>query len=411
MKRDAHDIRNDFACLVNTQAAYLDTAATSQTPRVVLDAMGAYYETFRANIHRGLYASAEEASVRYEDARTKVARFIGAESGEIIFTASATAASNMLTYALEQTLDLPTGQAGLQQGDEVVLSVAEHHASLVPLQELARRKGLVLRFIPLGEDFDLDYAQAETVIGERTKIVSVMLASNVTGRIFDVARVARLAHTHGATMIVDATAAVGPIQVDVKKLECDFLYFSGHKMCGPTGIGVLYGTQDKLATLHPSFFGGSMIDRVLPESSTWAAGVARFEAGTPPIAEAIGLGAAIDYLQGIDVSDIHAHVAELVSYAQAQLAGVEGVRVLCPQSADDNVGIVSFAHNTIHPHDIAQVLAKHNVAIRAGHHCAMPFMDALGVVATARLSVYLYTTKEDIDRLVAALHDALQTFK
>lgn len=404
MTYTTQNVRNNFPCLRDGSLAYLDTAATSQTPDAVIDAMDAYYKTFRANIHRGLYKSAEEATMRYEEAREKVARFIGATGEECIITAGATASSNMLTYALEQTL-------ALQAGDEIVLSEAEHHASLVPLQELARRKGLVLRFISLGEDFDLDYAQAEALIGDKTKIVSVMLSSNVTGRIFDVARIAEYAHKNGAVVITDATAAVGHIQVDVKKLGVDFLYFSGHKMCGPTGVGVLYGTKEKLATLHPSFFGGSMINHVYQDHSTWASDISRFEAGTPAVAEVIGLGAAIDYLQHIGVQNIHDNVRELVSLATTELGNIGGIRLLCSKNANDNVGIISFVIDEIHPHDIAQVLAKHNVAIRAGHHCAMPFMETLGVSATARASFYLYNTREDVDRLIEGLHEVHHIFK
>lgn len=404
MIEDKNNVKKDFPCLAHTNTAYLDTAATSQTPDAVIDAMDTYYKTFRANIHRGLYVSAETATMQYEGVREKVANFIGATKDEIIFTSGATASSNILTYALEQTFNL-------QAGDEIVLSEAEHHASLVPLQELARRKGLVLRFIPLAQDFDLDYAQAEALIGDKTKIVSVMLASNVTGRIFDVARIAEYAHKKGAIMITDATAAVGHIPVNVKKLGVDFLYFSGHKMCGPTGVGVLYGTKEKLATLHPSFFGGGMINHVYQDHATWASDVSRFEAGTPPIAEVIGLGAAIDYLKRIGVQNIHDNVRELISYATTELGNAGGVRLLCPKNANDNVGIVSFVIDGIHPHDIAQVLAKHDVAIRAGHHCAMPFMETLGVSATARASLYVYNSKEDVDRLIEGLHDVRQIFK
>ncbi len=364
--------------------------------------MDEYYRTYRASTHRGLYRAAERATEAYERARGTIAQFIGADADEVVFTAGATAASNMLTYALEQTL-------AYKETDEIIVSSMEHHASLIPLQELAHRKGFMLRHIPVTAEGALDHAAATTLIGPHTKIVSVMLASNVTGAINDVASIAKLAHAAGAVMIVDATAAVGHIAVDVRALGADFLYFSGHKMCGPTGVGVLYGTREWLGRLQPGFFGGGMIDDVTKEGATWVDGVERFEAGTQNIAGVIGLGRAVEYLSGLGLADVHTHSRELVAYAQERLATVDGVTLFSAPPAT-NVGIVSFTLAGVHPHDVAQVCADRGVAVRAGHHCALPFHRALGVPATTRASVYVYNTEDDVNMLVSAVRSAREIF-
>jgi cysteine desulfurase/selenocysteine lyase len=393
----------DFSMIEQSDLVYLDSAATSQTPQCVIDAMTAYYTHYRASVHRGLYKESEDATAAYEHARDVVAGFIGAGRDEIVFTSGATAASNMLTYGLEQTLDLT-------EGDEIVVSHAEHHASLVPLQQLAQRRGLVLKYIPIYEDFDLDYERVEQLVTERTKIVSVMRASNVTGSIFDVARIARIAHARGAVMITDATAAVGHIPVDVTSLGVDFLYFSGHKMCGPTGVGVLYGKKEWLEKLAPGFFGGGMIDTVTCTGATWSTDIERFEAGTPPVAEVIGLSRAVEYVRDIGVLEIHDHVRSLVEYATERLSSIAGLRIIGQTDANKNVGILSFVLDGVHSHDVAHILAEERVAIRAGHHCAMPFIHSLNVDATARASFYMYNTKKDVDQLVAAVAKAVTLF-
>ncbi len=380
---------------------YLDTAATSLTPEPVLTAIDAYYREYRASTHRGLYASALRASEEYEQARADVARFIGAQTDEIVFTAGATTSSNMLTYMLEHSYTFT-------EGDELVTTEMEHHASLLPLQELANRKKLLLRHIPI-KGFDLDYEQAEQLVTERTKIISVMLASNVLGTVNNVARIARRAHEVGALMIVDATAAVGHIPVDVRTLDCDFLYFSGHKMCGPTGIGVLYGKREKLETLKPGLFGGGTVESVSLTDATYTSAPQRFEAGTQNIAGAIGFGAAVRYLEEVGGIGLHHHIQTIVEYAHERLSTIEGL-TLYSAPPERNVGIVSFTLEGIHPHDIAQVCADYGVAIRAGHHCAMPLHRTLGIPATARTSVYLYNTRADIDVLRDALYGALELF-
>ncbi len=407
MKLNLETIKKDFPIFrEGLTFTYLDSASTSQTPQVVFDAMNAYYTRFRANIHRGLYEAGESASTAYEDARIKIARFIGGQKHEVIFTAGATASSNMLVSMLEYS-------GLIKEGGEIVTTAMEHHASLIPLQELAKRLNLDLRHIPLVEDsVVLDYSVVEKFITEKTKIVSVMLASNVTGTINDVARIAEVAHKVGAIVICDATSAVGHITVDVKKLGADFVYFSGHKMCGPTGIGVLWGRADILKTLEPGVYGGGIVEEVTLARAKWCGTPERFEAGTPNIAGVIGLGVAVDYLEKMGVENIHTHTQSLVAETIKELEKVSGVRVIAERDASKNVGIVSFVVEGIHPHDIAEILGREGVAIRAGHHCAMPLVtDELGLPAVARVSFYLYNTKKDITALISAIKKAQEIFK
>ena len=405
MQFNPQTIKQDFPLFNNApDLVYLDSAATSQTPQVVLDAMNAYYATFRANVHRGLYKESETASEAYEGARTKVARFIGAKNPqEIIFTAGATASSNMLIAMLNHS-------GRLNGGDEMVATIMEHHASLIPLQEVAERHGLVLKHIPLKENsVTLDYEEAERLITSRVKLVSVILASNVTGTINDVARIAEMAHRVGALVICDVTAAVGHLPLDVEKLGVDFLYFSGHKMCGPTGVGVLWGKEEILETLEPGIYGGGIVDEVTPEKATWRGIPERFEAGTPNIAGVIGLGVAVDYLETIGVSDLKKYSKILVQKAITQLSEISGVTVYAAPH-EQNVGTVSFTVEGIHPHDIAEILGREHVAVRVGHHCAMPLVTALGVNATTRASFYLYNTEKDISVLVQGIRKAKEVF-
>lgn len=432
---DTKEIKRDFPIFEREgDLVYLDSAATSQTPKAVLDAMEEYYTSYRSNIHRGLYRMGEEASERYEGARVSVARFIGlpgqgAAPDEIIFTSGATASSNMLVRMLEES-----GMVG--EGSELVSTVMEHHASLIPLQELAKRKGIALKLIPLSlprtdlnsssqgrtlsDSYALDYGAAEKLITPKTKLVACVLASNVLGTINDVKRLADMAHKVDALMVVDATEAVGHIPVDIKKLGADFLYFSGHKMLGPTGIGVLYGRRELLEKMNPSVFGGGIVEKVTGESATWTSSPKRFEAGTPNIAGAIGLGAAVAYLEKIGAENIHAHVRVLTAYALEKLAQIPGIRIFAAP-IEQNAGIISFTIDGLpagatalqaglHPHDLAQIAGDSNIALRAGHHCAAPLMQALGVSATARASFYLYNDKTDVDALVEAVKKAQTIF-
>ncbi len=397
---DTTAIRNDFMSLKDG-LVYLDSAATSLTPEPVLEAMNEYYRNYRANVHRGLYAEAERATERYEEARKNIAAFIGATADEVIFTSSATAASNMLVYALEHTLEL-------QEGDEIVTTVMEHHAMLLPLQELAKRNGLVVKYAQLTKDFALDLEDLRELITEKTRIVAVTGASNVTGR---VACVPEDTLTTGARPVIvrDMTACVGHMPVNMSALDADFAFFSGHKMCGPTGTGVLYGKKEWLDKLRPGYFGGGMVDSVTLDEATYHVGVPGFEAGTANVGGVIGLGAAVSYLTRIGMDEIRAHVEGLTNYAFEKLGALEGV-TLYAAPPEVNVGIVSLTLVGVHPHDVAEIAGQHNVAVRAGHHCALPLHNALGVVATTRASFYLYNTRDDIDALVEAVNDARRTF-
>ncbi|MCR4306704.1 MAG: cysteine desulfurase, partial [Candidatus Yonathbacteria bacterium] len=401
---DPATIKKDFPIFESNPAlAYLDSASTSQTPLSVVAAMDEYYKKYRANIHRGVYDLSETATDKYEHARETVARFLSAEPEEIIFTAGSTLASNMLVYSLEETLDL-------KKGDEIVTTIMEHHSSLIPLQELASRRGCTLKYIPLTKDVELDYEKARELITPKTKIISVTLASNVLGTINDIKRLSALAEEQAAILIVDAAQAVGHMPISVRELGCDFLFFSGHKMCGPTGIGVLYGKKERLASLRPSLFGGSMVERVDTHTAEFASTPARFEAGTQNIAGAIGLAAAIEYLSRIGLPNIEHHVRDITLYALAQLGSIKGVTLYCAGDPRKNAGIVSFLVEGIHPHDVAEIESRDQVAVRSGHHCAQPLMSALGVTALVRASFYLYNSKEDVDKLVLGIKKAQNIF-
>ena len=402
---DVTKIKGDFPIFSEYPSlAYLDSAATSQTPRAVLDAMNGYYTKFRSNINRGIYPLGERATEEYEEARKKIAEFIGAKPNEVVFTSGTTAASNMLIRSIENSFNL-------KHGDEVVTTVLEHHSNLIPLQEFAKRQNLTLKHVSITRDFDLDYGEAERLVTTKTKIVSFTHASNVTGTITDVKRIAGIAHKVGAMVIVDAAEAVGHVPVDVKEINADFLYFSGHKMLGPTGIGVLYGKREMLENLTPSVFGGGIVENVDLASATWKGIPERFEAGTQNIAGAIGLSAAVEYIEHLGVQNIHNHVQGLTRYAIGELENIKGIRIFAQKDAKKNAGIISFAVDGVHPHDIAEIAGRDGVAIRAGHHCAQPLMNTLGVNATARASFYLYNDMKDISSLIAAINKVKKLFK
>ncbi len=404
-KIEIQNIKKDFLIFnSNPELVYLDSAASSQTPEVVIKEMDEYYRSYRSNVHRSMYSVGERATSKYEDARGKVAKFIGSEVDEIIFTGGSTASVNMLVYSLENYLKL-------KNDDEIVTTVMEHHSSLIPLQELAKRNSLILKHINITEDFELDYEEADKLITNKTKIVSVTLASNVLGTINDIKRLSYMAHSVGAILICDATKAVGHIKVNVEELGCDFLVFSGHKMCGPTGIGVLYGKKSILKKLPPSIFGGGIVEEVSLQTAKYSSVPSRFEAGTPNISGAIGLGVAVEYLNGIDLNSIHEHIKDLVEYALEQLEKIEDVKIFSQKNIDSNAGIVSFAVDGIHPHDIVEIAGRDNVALRAGHHCAQPLMDMLGVGSLVRASFYVYNDKNDIDALTEVIKKARNIFK
>ena len=392
-------IREDFPIFSGTPPlAFLDSAASTQTPRPVVEAMDAYYDTYRSNIHRGIYRISEEATEQYEIARQKVAGLINSErSSQIVFTRNTTESINLVAYSW--------GSVNIQQGDEIVLTVLEHHSNLVPWQLLAQRTGATLRFLEITDEGLLDFTQLRDVLSEKTKLVAITHVSNVLGTINPIRSVIDAAHAVGAKVMVDAAQSVPHFHVDVQQLDCDFLAFSGHKMCGPTGVGVLYGKLELLEEMPPFLGGGSMIRSVERDISTYADVPAKFEAGTPSIAEVIGLGSAVDYITQAGLASIHVHEQELLKHAHEQLQEIEDITLYGP-APHQKAGVISFNMEGIHPHDVAGILDTHNIAIRAGHHCAQPLMKRLDVIATARASFYLYNTFEDVDRLCDGLRKA-----
>ncbi|EAA0267162.1 cysteine desulfurase [Listeria monocytogenes] len=397
---DIQKIRADFPILaqeINEKPlAYLDNAATSQKPKQVIEALTHYYEFDNANVHRGVHTLAARATDAYESARGKVAKFIHArEVAEIIFTRGTTSAINLVvdSYA----------EANIEAGDEIVISYLEHHSNLIPWQQLAKRKGAVLKYIELEEDGTISVEQAKKTIGEKTKIVALAHVSNVLGTITPMKEIAAIAHQFGAVILVDGAQAVPHMEVDVVDLDADFYAFSGHKMMAPTGIGALYGKRELLDAMEPTEFGGEMIDFVELYDSTWKELPWKFEAGTPIIGGAIALGAAIDYLVEVGLANIHAHEQALASYAIEEMSKIEGITIYGPKDASKRCGLVTFNLEGAHPHDIATILDEDGIAIRAGHHCAQPLMKWLDVSSTARASFYIYNTKEEIDALIDGL--------
>jgi cysteine desulfurase / selenocysteine lyase len=406
-KLDARKLRADFPIfeqVINGKPlAYLDSAVTAQKPRQMLDAMREFYETSNANVHRGVYTLSERATAAFEGARDKVRAFVNSPSSrEIIFTRQATEALNLVAYSW--------GLNNLGPGDLVVVTELEHHSNFVPWQYVAKRTGAGFRMIRLTETGELDLGDLDGIAREgNVKVVANNLVSNSLGTVNPVERLAAWAHEQGAIMVVDAAQAAPHRAIDVQALGCDFLAFSAHKMCGPTGVGALWGRRELLEEMEPFNLGGHMIRKVRFEETTWGELPHKFEAGTSPIAEAVGFGAAIDYLEAIGLDAIEEHEHELAAYALDRLGELAWVRLYGPPP-DRRAGIVSFNVDGVHPHDVAQILDLEGVAIRAGHHCCQPLMAKLGVAATNRASFYLYTVPEEIDRLVAGLHRVRQVF-
>ncbi|HTM68788.1 MAG TPA: cysteine desulfurase [Candidatus Binatia bacterium] len=403
---DVAKVRRDFPVLAKAEGkrfAYLDTAASSQTPVQVLEAQDAFYFNFRANIHRGMYALSEKATEQYEAVRRKVADLIRANEDEIVFTRGATESLNLVARGLAKSLG---------KGDEVVMTIMEHHANLLPWQQLALERGFAVKPIPVTADRLLDMDAAKALIGPKTKIVAVTAASNVLGTVTPVAELAALARKAGATVVVDAAQLAGHQPIDVKKMDCDFLAFSGHKMLGPTGTGVLYGKKAMLEALDPMLFGGDMIREVFWDRSTWNEVPWKFEAGTPNIAGVIGLGAAVDYVRLTGIERIAAHEHAMTAYLIDSLSAAPGVQVVGPSADAPRTGAVSFIVDGIHPHDVATILDAEGVCVRGGHHCAMPLLRELGIMdGVTRASVGLYTTKDEIDLLIAGLGKARRIFR
>ncbi|MFP9192328.1 aminotransferase class V-fold PLP-dependent enzyme [Natronosalvus vescus] len=404
---DVAQIRDDYPILerefAGNQLVYLDNAATTHTPDQVVDAMSEYYRQYNSNVHRGIHHLSQEASIRYEEAHDRVAEFIGADGREeVIFTKNTTESENLVAYSW--------GLQELGPGDEVVLTEMEHHASLVTWQQIANRTGADVKYIRVGEDGRLDMEHARECITDDTAMVSVVHVSNTLGTVNPVADLADIAHDHDAYIFVDGAQAVPTRPVDVQAIDADFYAFSGHKMAGPTGIGVLYGKRQLLEALTPYLYGGGMIEKVTFEDSTWAELPWKFEPGTPPIAEAVGLEAAIDYLKEIGMERVRVHEEELAAYAYERLAAEGDVDIYGPEPGPDRGGLVSFNLASVHAHDLASIMNDHAVAIRAGDHCTQPLHDKLGVAASARASFYVYNTREEIDALVDAIDSARQLF-
>jgi cysteine desulfurase/selenocysteine lyase len=396
---ELEEVRKDFPVLdqtVNGYAlAYLDSAATAQKPAVVIDALDDFFRRYNANVHRGVYQLSEQATEAMEGARAKIQSFIGAKSArEIVFTRNTTESINLVAQSW--------GRANLRPGDRILLTGMEHHANLIPWQLVAAATGAELDFIPLDGSGRLALDDLPARISHGTKLVAVTQMSNVLGTINPVREIAVEAHRHGAVVLVDGAQSVSHLPVNVQELQCDFLAFSGHKMCGPTGVGVLWGRRELLQAMPPFLSGGGMIEEVTLRHSTWAELPAKFEAGTPAIGEAIALGVAVDYLHRIGMERIQAHEQALIAYALDVLDGIDGLTMYGPPAAERG-GIVSFNLEAIHGHDVAAFLDQHGIAVRAGHHCCQPLMSSLGVPASVRASFYLYSTADEIERLGAAL--------
>ncbi len=402
---DVERLRHDFPVLAREvhgrPLVYLDNAASAQKPRQVIEVMRGIYESEYANVHRGLHYLSEHLTQRYEEVREKVRRFLNAASTrEIVFTRNATEAINLVAATY--------GRAFLEEGDEIVISEMEHHSNIVPWQLLRDEKGLVLKVAPVSDDGELLLAEFERLLTERTRLVAITHTSNVLGTVTPVREIVRLAHEAGAKVLLDGAQAAVHRSVDVREIGCDFYVFTGHKLYGPTGIGVLYGREELLEAMPPYQGGGDMIASVSFTGSTWAPLPHKFEAGTPAIVQTIGLGAAIDYVTGIGLERIAEHEHDLLTYATQRLSAVEGLRIV--GTAPDKAAVVSFVMDCAHPHDIGTVIDRNGVAIRAGHHCALPLMERLGLAATARASFAMYNTRAEVDTLAETLESVREIF-
>jgi cysteine desulfurase/selenocysteine lyase len=413
MALDVDAIRRDFPIFLRTirdgkKLVYLDSGATSQKPQSVIDAEVDFYRFHNAAAHRGAHQLAEEATELFEDSRQVVASFLGAAANEIVFTKSATESLNLLAYAFSNAE--PGSRFAIGSEHSIVVSEMEHHANLIPWQQLAKRSGAELTWFGVTPDGRLDQSNIDSLITKKTKIVAITQQSNVLGTINDLSSIISKAHAVGAIVIVDACQSIPHLPVDVTELGADFLTFSGHKALGPTGVGVLWGRLDLLNDLPPFLFGGSMIENVTMTDATWAEAPRKFEAGVPNMAQVIGLAAGLKYLQAIGLKAIHDHEKDLTSYLLSELGKIEGLVVVGPKDPDLRGGTVSFTVNGIHPHDLGQYLDSLGIAVRTGHHCAWPLTRALGVPATTRASLYLYNDRTDLDALVNGIKDAKKYF-
>jgi len=412
MSVDLSRYKNDFPILQRkvrggNTLIYLDSGATSQKPEIVIEAEANFYRTKNAAVHRGAHLVAEEASEVYEGARENVARFIGAKSDEVIFTKSATESLNLIAYSLGN----PESKFHLNSGDEIVVSEMEHHANLIPWQQLAKRVGAKLTWFKITDEGRLDLSDIDTLINKKTKVVAITHQSNVLGTIVPLAQITKAAHAVGAVVVLDACQSVPHFAVDVKKLEVDFLAFSGHKVLGPTGIGVLWGKSELLDQLEPALFGGSMVDSVSMQGATWAKAPRKFEAGVPNMAQAVGLSAAIDYISEIGMDKVAQHEQELTKQLISGLQNTSGVQVIGPVDMKDRGGVVSFTVDGVHPHDVGQYLDQFGIAVRTGHHCAWPLMRRLNLVGTTRASFHLYNDENEVEVLLNTVSKIKDYFK
>ncbi len=408
------EIRKDFPIFAKTmrggnRLVYLDSGATSQKPRSVLDAERNFYELHNAAVHRGAHLLAEEASSEYEGARAVLASFLNAQVDEVVFTKSATESLNAIAYSFGNSS--PGSKFALKAGDRIVVSELEHHANLIPWQQLAKRTGAELVWFPIDSEGRLDLSKIDELINSRTKVVAITHQSNVLGTIVPIEKLVEATHAVGAVFVLDACQSAPHFKIDVKKLGIDYLAFSGHKALGPTGVGILWGRLELLNEMEPFLTGGSMIETVTMTDATWASAPKRFEAGVPNMAQAVGLAAAIRYLEELGMDNIAKHEHELTSYALEKFKDLAGVKVIGPNSNVDRGSVISFTMDGIHPHDVGQVLDQYGIAVRTGHHCAWPLMKKLGLVGTTRASFYIYNDESDVDSLISAIGEAKKYFK
>lgn len=398
------EIIKDFPILKNRKIAYLDSGATTQKPTQVINAIDKFYENNNANPHRGAYSLSIEATEEYENTRTKIANFINAKHREeIIFSKNATESLNLIAYSY--------GMDNLSKDDEVVLSIMEHHSNLVPWQSVCKKTGAKLNYMYINDEFELSDEEIESKITDKTKIVGITHISNVLGTVNNVEKIIKYAHKKGAIVVVDSSQSIPHMKIDVQKLDCDFLVFSGHKMLAPLGIGVLYGKKELLNKMNPFLMGGDMIEYVYEQDTTFAPLPNKFEAGTQNVEGVIGLGAAIDYIENVGYDNINKIEGEIVSYAREKLLELDFITLYMTPNKDNHQGVISFNINGVHPHDVASILDNYGVCVRSGNHCAQPLMRFLGIDSTCRASFYFYNTKDDVDRLIEALKKAYEMFR
>lgn len=398
------DIKKDFPILNDSKLVYLDSGATTQKPIQVIKAIDEFYEKYNANPHRGAYTLSVEATEIYENTRTKIAKFINAKhSEEIIFTKNATESLNLIAYSY--------GMNNLKKDDEIVVSIMEHHSNLVPWQKVCEKTGSKLNYMYINDEYEIPDEEIESKITDNTKIVAITHVSNVLGTINDVKKIAKYAHKKGAIVIIDAAQSIPHMKIDVQDMDCDFLIFSGHKMLSPLGIGVLYGKKELLNKMNPFIMGGDMIEYVYEQKTTYAPLPNKFEAGTQNVEGVIGLGAAIDYIESIGYDTIHKIESELSEYAREKLSSLDYLELYVTPNKENHSGVFSFNIKGVHPHDLASILDSQGVCVRSGNHCAQPLLRSMGIDSTCRASLYIYNTKEDIDKLVEALEKAYKMFE